>query len=90
MLVGKNALCSGLIRPQLEITRTRDETLLATMDAVVDVGGVYDASTLRFDHHQVSRVRFVLFTYTPPQPTFKDTFSPGHKTLLSSAGLIFK
>ena len=45
------------------------------MDVVVDVGGVYDAATHRYDHHQ---------------PTFHDTFSSEHKTLLSSAGLVYK
>lgn len=45
------------------------------MDVVVDVGGVYDPSRHRYDHHQ---------------PTFTDTFSPRHKTLLSSAGLVYK
>lgn len=35
-----------------EIIRTRDEALLKDCDVVVDVGGVYDAATQRFDHHQ--------------------------------------
>lgn len=35
-----------------EIIRTRDESLLKDCDVVVDVGGVYDAATQRFDHHQ--------------------------------------
>lgn len=34
------------------IVRTRDEKLLAECDYVVDVGGVYDSDTGRFDHHQ--------------------------------------
>jgi len=50
------------------ITRTRDEDILKTMEAVVDVGGIYDPSRVRqprsysiqfgylgncmFDHHQ--------------------------------------
>ncbi len=34
------------------ITRTRDLGVLATMDIVVDVGGQYDPSTHRYDHHQ--------------------------------------
>lgn len=45
------------------------------MDVVVDVGGIYDPDKGRFDHHQ---------------PTFHDTFSSEHKTLLSSAGLVYK
>ena len=34
------------------ITRTRDPELLKDCDLVVDVGGVYDPSTHRYDHHQ--------------------------------------
>lgn len=36
----------------VEIIRTRDEAVLACADIVVDVGGVYDVETKRFDHHQ--------------------------------------
>lgn len=36
----------------VEVIRTRDEAVLATADVVVDVGGVYDVATRRFDHHQ--------------------------------------
>lgn len=35
------------------VTRTRDYALLEAMDVVVDVGGVYDPATHRYDHHQV-------------------------------------
>jgi hypothetical protein len=35
-----------------EIIRTRDENELAQCDIVVDVGGVYDPVTHRYDHHQ--------------------------------------
>lgn len=41
----------------------------------MDVGGVYDPNTHRYDHHQ---------------PSFTDTFSPTHTILLSSAGLVYK
>lgn len=34
--------------------RTRDAAVLAGCDVVVDVGGVYDVATRRFDHHQKS------------------------------------
>ena len=34
--------------------RTRDPELIAEAKIVVDVGGIYDPMTLRFDHHQVS------------------------------------
>ena len=36
------------------VLRTRTPALLAAADVVVDVGGVYDAAALRFDHHQAS------------------------------------
>lgn len=39
---------------QTEIIRTRDKELFETADFVVDVGGVYDPSKKRFDHHQVT------------------------------------
>lgn len=56
------------------ILRTRDEMKLQQCDIVVDVGGVYDVSTNRFDHHQ---------------KTFQGTFD-GFTTRLSSAGLVYK
>ena len=34
------------------IVRTRNESVLETCDVVVDVGGVYDSSKHRYDHHQ--------------------------------------
>ena len=34
------------------ITRSRDPAVLATKDIVIDVGGVYDPSVRRYDHHQ--------------------------------------
>ena len=33
------------------ITRSRDLEVLKEMDIVVDVGGVYDPETNRYDHH---------------------------------------
>jgi uncharacterized UPF0160 family protein len=58
------------------IVRTRDPQALNECDIVVDVGGVYDPSTLRFDHHQRE---------------FVDTLSEeGFKTKLSSAGLVYR
>lgn len=35
------------------IVRTRDEAVLAAVDYVVDVGGVYDHKQKRYDHHQL-------------------------------------
>jgi len=36
----------------VEIIRTREQSVIDSADWVVDVGGVYDATRLRFDHHQ--------------------------------------
>jgi len=55
------------------LVRTRDPALLDTCHTVVDVGGVYDDSKKRYDHHQRE---------------FNTTF-PDHKTKLSSAGLVY-
>jgi len=49
--------------------------VLDPLDILVDVGGEYDVKRSRFDHHQKG---------------FFETFSPEHKTKLSSAGLIYK
>lgn len=40
--------------PDAEVVRTRDPEQLAQADIVLDVGGVYDAEALRFDHHQLT------------------------------------
>jgi uncharacterized UPF0160 family protein len=55
------------------LIRTRDPALLETCHTVVDVGGEYDASKQRYDHHQ---------------RTFSTTF-PNRPTKLSSAGLVY-
>ncbi|KAI1105115.1 metal-dependent protein hydrolase [Jackrogersella minutella] len=55
------------------LVRTRDPAVLETCHTVVDVGGEYDASRNRYDHHQ---------------RTFGTTF-PGRPTKLSSAGLVY-
>lgn len=55
------------------LLRTRDPSLLSTAHTVVDVGGEYDATTNRYDHHQ---------------RTFGSTF-PSRSTKLSSAGLVY-
>ncbi|KAG0502816.1 hypothetical protein HPP92_002888 [Vanilla planifolia] len=58
-----------------EIIRSRDPQLLDTLDAVLDVGGVYDPSRDRYDHHQKG---------------FNDVFGHEFNTKLSSAGLVYK
>lgn len=55
------------------LVRTRDQSVLDKCHTVVDVGGEYDASRNRYDHHQ---------------RTFSTTF-PSHATKLSSAGLVY-
>ncbi|KAI3510566.1 hypothetical protein L1887_17667 [Cichorium endivia] len=51
------------------------EKILDTFDAVLDVGGVFDPRTDRFDHHQKG---------------FNEILSNGFTTKLSSAGLVYK
>jgi len=46
------ALFLSLGDGNVEVIRTRDDTIISTGDIVVDVGNVNDASTKRFDHHQ--------------------------------------
>jgi uncharacterized UPF0160 family protein len=38
---------------QISINRTRDQDLIDAADWVIDVGGVYDHSARRYDHHQI-------------------------------------
>ncbi|KAL8711604.1 MAG: hypothetical protein Q9220_004014 [cf. Caloplaca sp. 1 TL-2023] len=55
------------------LVRTRDPSILSTCHTVVDVGGEYDPTQNRYDHHQ---------------RTFDTTFLD-RKTKLSSAGLVY-
>ncbi|KNH06456.1 UPF0160 protein MYG1 mitochondrial [Perkinsela sp. CCAP 1560/4] len=77
------ALACGLllhtpVYEQSHIIRTRNPALLEKADVVVDVGGVYDHSTARYDHHQPT---FRLKMETP-----RASYTA---TRLSSAGLIY-
>ncbi|KAL0436963.1 UNVERIFIED_CONTAM: hypothetical protein Sradi_0404200 [Sesamum radiatum] len=60
---------------EAHIVRTRDPKVLETLDAVLDVGGVYDSTKDRYDHHQKG---------------FEEVFGHGFNTKLSSAGLVYK
>lgn len=40
------------ILPAFNLIRTRDLTIIEQADIVLDVGGIYDPETGRFDHHQ--------------------------------------
>lgn len=64
-----------------EIIRTRDENLLKECDIVVDVGGVLDKNTFRFDHHQK--------TFNETLSTLRPELGNDWKVKLSSAGLIY-
>ncbi|KAF6778654.1 hypothetical protein AHF37_02007 [Paragonimus kellicotti] len=62
-----------------EIVRSRDQSMLSTCTVVVDVGGVFDPVTHRYDHHQRG---FEL--------TFKSFFKDSEWNIkLSSAGLVY-
>ncbi|KAJ3312491.1 hypothetical protein HDV04_003091 [Boothiomyces sp. JEL0838] len=58
-----------------KVIRTRDAEVIKGGSIVVDVGGVYDPKTSRFDHHQRG---------------FEETFSKDYNIKLSSAGLVYK
>ncbi|KAL4574737.1 hypothetical protein LXL04_021573 [Taraxacum kok-saghyz] len=58
-----------------QIIRTRNLEVLDSLDAVLDVGGVYDPRRDRFDHHQKG---------------FDEVLGNGFTTKLSSAGLVYK
>eukprot|EP00877_Chromochloris_zofingiensis_P002389 jgi/Chrzof1/12150/Cz06g22300.t1 len=57
------------------VVRTRDAALLSSLDIIIDVGGVYEPASCRFDHHQRG---------------FGEVFGHGFNTKLSSAGLVYK
>jgi len=63
-----------------EIVRSRDPAVLDACDIVVDVGGVFDAAKLRFDHHQRSFDESMHSLSAAKYPW---------KTKLSSAGLVY-
>jgi len=60
---------------EADIRRSRDPVIWETCDVLVDVGGVYDPSKHRYDHHQRG---------------FEETFDAAHAIKLSSAGLVYK
>ncbi|XP_061543871.1 UPF0160 protein MYG1, mitochondrial [Phycodurus eques] len=62
-----------------EIVRTRDSTLLAGCDIVVDVGGEFDPQRHRYDHHQRTFAE-TFHSLRPDKPWV---------TKLSSAGLVY-
>lgn len=64
-----------------EIIRTRDPNVLSTCDIVVDVGGVYDPTKHRYDHHQRG------FDHTIS--TVRPDIAKDRNIKLSSAGLVY-
>jgi len=42
----------GFLHPEIKIIRTRDPEKINKATFVVDVGGIYNPSALRYDHHQ--------------------------------------
>lgn len=63
MITSDEALAVALLKRTEEfkdatLVRTRDPKKLEECDIVIDVGGVYDPSRHRYDHHQViSRIK---------------------------------
>jgi uncharacterized UPF0160 family protein len=57
------------------VVRSRDKEVLKDLDIVLDVGGVYDHSILRYDHHQRG---------------YEEYFKEGQCTKLSASGLIYR
>jgi len=68
--------------------RSRDLAVLEPCDIVIDVGGVYDHSKLRYDHHQ--RGFFETADGKPGVATKAEEATGRWKTKLSASGLIFK
>ena len=66
-----------LVNNDFVLTRSRDQAKPDLADIVVDVGGVFDPSICRFDHHQRG---------------FEEYFTDAYQTKskLSSAGLVYK
>jgi uncharacterized UPF0160 family protein len=67
--------------PSHTLLRTRNKDLIATADFVVDVGGIWDAATGRFDHHQRG------FTGARPARQVEGNSVPG--VGYASAGLVW-
>jgi uncharacterized UPF0160 family protein len=41
-----------VLHPEAELVRTRDQAIIDRGDIVIDVGGIWDPASGRFDHHQ--------------------------------------
>ena len=60
---------------KVQLIRSRNKELLQSSDILIDVGGVYDPSTHRYDHHQKS---------------CNEVFQEGFNIPLSSVGMVWK
>lgn len=57
------------------VVRSRDPATLGPLEIVIDVGGVYDHTALRYDHHQRG---------------YEERFEEGRCTKLSASGLVYR
>lgn len=48
------ALVQAFVDSDATVIRTRDAARIVEADLVIDVGGIFDPETLRFDHHQAT------------------------------------
>ena len=62
-------------KKQVHLIRSRNPELLEKADVLVDVGGIYDPNTLRFDHHQKG---------------CEEYFADGFTVKMSSIGMVWK
>jgi uncharacterized UPF0160 family protein len=65
-----------------KVIRSRDMDVLADLDIVIDVGGVYDHAKLRYDHHQRD--------YNERFDAGKHGSTDGRCTKLSASGLVYR
>jgi uncharacterized UPF0160 family protein len=68
--------------------RSRNPEVLAPLDIVIDVGGVYDHALLRYDHHQ--RGFFETLDGAVGEAVGTEGATGRFKTKLSAAGLVYK
>jgi uncharacterized UPF0160 family protein len=71
-----------------KIVRSRDLEVLDPLDIVIDVGGIYDHSKLRYDHHQ--RGYDERFEYPRAGTATTTTDAEPRCTKLSASGLVYR
>ena len=70
------------------LVRSRDPKVLETLTIVIDVGGTFDHTKLRYDHHQ--RGFFETFDGAAGVATGPENATGKYKTKLSATGLVYK